>query len=118
MISRRVRQLRPSGIRQMFERAASLADPIDLSIGQPHFEVPEIVQEAAIAAIRDSRNRYTVTQGIPDLNEKLATWEQFYDFDRPHSAHNVKTPYEALRSIYSGEDESVSRGPAYHTPRS
>jgi len=34
-----------------------------------------------------------------DLNEKLAQWERFYNFDRPHGAFNGKTPYEALRSI-------------------
>jgi len=34
-----------------------------------------------------------------DLNKKLAQWEQFYNFDRPHGAFNGKTPYEALRSM-------------------
>lgn len=31
-----------------------------------------------------------------DLNKKLAEWEAFYNFDRPHSAMNGKTPYERL----------------------
>jgi hypothetical protein len=31
-----------------------------------------------------------------DLNKKLAVWERFYNFDRPHGAHGGKTPYEAL----------------------
>lgn len=34
-----------------------------------------------------------------DLNKKLATWEEFYNFNRPHGAHRGKTPYEALRSM-------------------
>jgi transposase InsO family protein len=34
-----------------------------------------------------------------NLNEKLAEWEQFYNFNRPHGAFNGKTPYEALRSM-------------------
>lgn len=34
-----------------------------------------------------------------DLNEKLASWEQFYNFNRPHGAFNGNTPYEALRSL-------------------
>jgi transposase InsO family protein len=33
-----------------------------------------------------------------DLNQKLAKWEQFYNFHRPHGAFSGKTPYEALRS--------------------
>ena len=34
-----------------------------------------------------------------DLNKKLATWEEFYNFNRPHGAHKRKTPYEALRAM-------------------
>jgi transposase InsO family protein len=34
-----------------------------------------------------------------DLNKKLAQWERFYNFDRPHGAFAGKTPYEALRSM-------------------
>ena len=32
-----------------------------------------------------------------NLRQKLAEWEQFYNFSRPHGAFNGKTPYEALR---------------------
>ena len=31
-----------------------------------------------------------------DLEKKLAEWEHFYNYDRPHGAHRGKTPYEAL----------------------
>ena len=31
------------------------------------------------------------------LEEKLAVWERFYNYDRPHAAHRGKTPYKALR---------------------
>jgi transposase InsO family protein len=34
-----------------------------------------------------------------DLNRKLAVWEDFYNLNRPHKAHDGKTPYEALRSM-------------------
>jgi transposase InsO family protein len=34
-----------------------------------------------------------------DLNEKLAVWEKFYNFNRPHGAFNEKSPYEVLRSM-------------------
>ena len=40
----------------------------------------------------------TYTDDI-DLNKKLAQWERFYNFDRPHGAFAGKTPYEALRSM-------------------
>jgi transposase InsO family protein len=34
-----------------------------------------------------------------DLNKKLDSWEQFYNFDRPHGAFEGETPYERLRSL-------------------
>ena len=35
--------------------------------------------------------------GDVDLNAKLAEWERFYNYQRPHGAFRGKTPYEALR---------------------
>lgn len=55
----------------MFELAQSIEEPIDLSIGQPDFEVPENVRAAAIRAIQAGHNRYTVTQGLPELNRRI-----------------------------------------------
>lgn len=60
-----------SGIRKVFELATRLANPINLSIGQPHFEVPEPIRTAAIEAIQSGKNGYALTQGMPALREKL-----------------------------------------------
>jgi aspartate aminotransferase/aminotransferase len=71
LIARRLAGIEISGIRRVFDLGQKLAHPLDLSIGQPDFDVPEPVKEAAVAAIRAGGNRYTVTQGIPELREKL-----------------------------------------------
>jgi aspartate aminotransferase/aminotransferase len=55
----------------VFDLAAKMADPINLSIGQPDFAVPDAVKDAAIAAIRANRNGYSVTQGIAELLARL-----------------------------------------------
>jgi transposase InsO family protein len=34
-----------------------------------------------------------------DLNQKLAEWENFYNYSRPHGAFDGKTPYEAMRML-------------------
>jgi len=70
-LASRMSLVEASGIRKMFELGASLEDRIDFSIGQPHFDAPEAVKEAAIRAIREGRNRYTVTEGIPELNARI-----------------------------------------------
>lgn len=71
-IADRMRHIESSGIRKVFELARSLKDPINLSIGQPHFDVPGPIKAAAIAAIERGANAYTVTQGIPELRAKIA----------------------------------------------
>ena len=70
-IARRLAGIEISGIRRVFDLAQKLERPVNLSIGQPDFDVPERVKEAAIAAIRAGHNRYTVTQGIPELRRSV-----------------------------------------------
>ncbi len=70
-IADRMRHIESSGIRKVFELARSLKDPVNLSIGQPDFDVPEPIKAAAHAAIDRGANAYTVTQGIPELRAKI-----------------------------------------------
>lgn len=71
-IAEHVKTIGSSGIRRVFDLGATLKDPINLSIGQPDFPVPEDIKEAMIRAIREDRNGYTVTRGLPALREKIA----------------------------------------------
>ncbi len=66
-LAARMDRISGSGVRKMFDLIASLEDPINLSIGQADYDAPEPMKEAAARAIREGRNRYTVTQGIPEL---------------------------------------------------
>ena len=70
-ITDRLRAIDASGIRRVFDLAAALDDPINLSIGQPDFDVPEPIRDAAADAIRSGFNKYTQTQGIAELRERL-----------------------------------------------
>jgi aspartate/methionine/tyrosine aminotransferase len=70
-IADRTRAIEVSGIRRIFNLARSLKDPVNLSIGQPHFDVPAPIKAAAHAAIDAGENGYTVTQGIPELRAKI-----------------------------------------------
>src|ERR1700682_4765064 len=81
-IAGRMAHIESSGIRKMFELASSLKDPVNLSIGQPDFDVPQPIKVAAHAAIDQGFNGYTPTQGIPQLRENLhAEVQRFY----PHA---------------------------------
>ena len=72
LISDRLKNIKPSGVRRIFDLARQMKDPINLSIGEPDFDIPEPLKEEGIQWIKKGFNKYTPTQGIPDLREKIA----------------------------------------------
>src|SRR6476619_8195766 len=70
-VSKRAMGVDASGIRKVFDLAAKMKDPINLSIWLSDFDVPEVAKAAAVEAIRRGDNRYTQTQGIAPLRERL-----------------------------------------------
>jgi aspartate aminotransferase/aminotransferase len=70
-IADRTKAFDSSGIRKVFELASKMKDPINLSIGQPDFDVPEPVRKACIEAIQSRKNGYALSQGMPVLLDKL-----------------------------------------------
>jgi aspartate aminotransferase/aminotransferase len=70
-IADRMRHVEASGIRKVFELARTLRDPVNLSIGQPDFDMPAPAKVAAQDAMRRGANGYTLTQGIPELRQRL-----------------------------------------------
>lgn len=70
-VADRVAAIGASGIRRVFDLGAALQDPINLSIGQPDFPVPEPIKRAMVDAIRSDHNGYTVTRGIAPLRERI-----------------------------------------------
>ncbi len=71
-IAERTKQINVSGIREAFKLADQIKGPIDLSIGQPDFDVPALVKKEAIKNIKSGFNHYTMTAGILKLRKKIA----------------------------------------------
>jgi aspartate aminotransferase/aminotransferase len=72
-IADRMRLIDASGIRKVFDLAAGMTDPINLSIGQPHFDTPDEIKQALGQAVADGKNAYSQTQGIVPLIETIQT---------------------------------------------
>jgi aspartate aminotransferase len=72
ILADRTKLIDASGIRKVFALAADMKDPINFSIGQPDFDVPEELKEEAIKAIREGFNKYSQTAGDSLLKEKIS----------------------------------------------
>ena len=75
-LSERLRTMAPSPTIAARARARALAREgkpvLELTVGEPDFETPDHVREAAHRAIRDGKTRYTPSGGIPELKAAVA----------------------------------------------
>jgi aspartate aminotransferase len=67
--SEKVQGIEISGIRRIFEGAGP--GSINLGLGQPDFDTPQHIKDAAIRAIREGRTGYTVNAGIEELRTAI-----------------------------------------------
>jgi aspartate aminotransferase len=72
ILANRTKLIDASGIRKVFALAAKMQDPVNFSIGQPDFDVPEELKEEAIKAIQEVFNKYSQTAGDSLLKEKIS----------------------------------------------
>jgi aspartate aminotransferase len=116
-ISQRALGVDASGIRKVFDLAAKMKDPINLSIGQPDFDVPEPAKQAAIQAIQQGNNRYTQTQGIAPLRQRLRSdlsAEMGRDVGEVLIASGVSgSLFLAILSLINPGDEAVFLDPYF-----
>ena len=76
MIARRTQEIEPFLAVEVFQRAQALeregADVIHLEFGEPDFDTPPVIREAAEKALKDGRTRYVHPLGILPLREAIA----------------------------------------------
>src|SRR5262249_30028017 len=74
-LSEKVNRIKPSPTLAATNRAAELiasgVDVIDLSAGEPDFDTPEFVKQAAIEALHNGFTKYTAVDGTPALKQAI-----------------------------------------------
>src|SRR6266566_2371815 len=69
-------RIKPSPTLAMTQKSRDLKakgrDVIALGAGEPDFDTPDNIKEAAIAAIRRGETKYTAVEGIPELRQAIA----------------------------------------------
>jgi len=74
LVSEKIKQLAPSGIRRFFDLLASLDGVISLGIGEPDFVTPWHIREAAINSLEKGYTMYTSNAGMPELRQELSQY--------------------------------------------
>ncbi len=74
-ISERIQNIKPSPTMEVTSKARELKeaghDIIGLGAGEPDFDTPKHIKEAAIQAINQGKTKYTAVDGIPELKEAI-----------------------------------------------
>lgn len=73
-LSRKARDLKPSGIRKFFDLLSGREGVISLTVGQPDFATPWHIRDAGIDSIADGHTFYTSNRGTPELRHEIAEY--------------------------------------------
>jgi aminotransferase len=103
VISKRVEQLAPSGIRAFFDLVLGMKDVISLGVGEPDFVTPWHIREKAIASLEQGYTSYTSNKGMPELREEI---NQFLG-RRYHLSYDSKEEILITVGVSEGLDLAV-----------
>lgn len=76
VLSQRVKNVKPSGIRKFFDLAAEKEGVISLGVGEPDFDTPWHIREAAIFSIEQGKTFYTANRGLLELRQEICRYLQ------------------------------------------
>ena len=120
-LAKKLASIRPSATLAVTAKVADLkaagVEVISLGAGEPDFDTPENIKEAAIRAIREGKTKYTKVDGIPELKEAIAQKfrrENGLSFGTDQISVNCgskHTIYNALVSSLEPGDEVVIPSP-------
>src|SRR6266566_4574479 len=120
VLSQRVRQVKPSGIRKFFDIINTMPDVISLGVGEPDFVTPAHIRQAGILSIEQGHTRYTSNYGILELREEIAAMlQRRYGLNYNPTKEILVTVGVSegvdltMRTIIDPGDEVISPDPGY-----
>ena len=104
-----------SDIRQFDAEVSTIPGIIKLTLGEPNFDTPEHIKEAAIQAIKDNHSHYTPNSGIPELLQAAA---DYYNkkFNFNYTADQVITTIGATEGINASLQAILNPGDTVIVP--
>ena len=119
-LSKKVIDIKPSGIRKFFDVVQEMPDAISLGVGEPDFDTPWHVREEGIYSLERGRTFYTSNSGLLELREAIGRYiYRKYDLNyNPKSEMLITVGGSegidlALRAMIDSGDEVILPLPAY-----
>ena len=119
----RVQRVEPSATLAISNKASELEadgiDVVDLSVGEPDFDTPQNIKDAAEEALEAGETGYTDSQGIPALREAIAEDLHGRGLDQYGPENIMVTPgakqalFEVFQTLIEDGDEVVLLDPAW-----
>ena len=76
ILTQKIQEVKPSGIRKFFDVAATMKDAISLGVGEPDFVTPWAIREAGIYSLEKGRTYYTANAGLMELREEICNYNK------------------------------------------
>lgn len=120
-----VREIPPSGIRKFFDLANQMEGVISLGVGEPDFDTPWKIREAAIYSIEQGKTFYTANQSLVELRKEICRYQKrrfgldyCYDKECIVTVGGSEAIDLAFRAIINTGDEVILLQPSYvaYTP--
>ena len=73
-MSRKVLELKPSGIRKYFDIVQGMEDAISLGVGEPDFDTPWHIRDEGIYSIEKGKTHYTSNAGLLELKQEICAY--------------------------------------------
>lgn len=86
-----------SGIRKMFDLAQKYDDVVKLTVGEPNFDTPQNIKDAAKKAIDEGYTHYSPNAGLPELREAIA--KEYLKYSRDYTYENVMITVGGMEAI-------------------
>lgn len=107
-----------SGIRKMFDMAAAYDDVISLTLGEPNFDTPAYIKEAAKKALDENYTHYVPNAGLSSLREAIAKrYQIWWDGYKPENVMVTVGALEgltlALMGLINPGDEIIVPDPCF-----
>jgi len=118
-VSKRAKEIKPSGIRRFFDIVSERKDVISLGVGEPDFITPWEIRNAGISAIKRGYTQYTSNSGLLELRKEISNYlkdrfNTFYNYNDIVITLGASEAIDiTLRAIIDEGDEILVPDPSY-----